>query len=144
MEKGLIRVLAKTLDCVLYEVTSEDEDGDPVKPIHRLRSYHAAQSFLTQHDHVLLVLEEAEDIIPERPFEWLFGGGSDNHGSKAWINRALEENKVPAFWVSKSVRGVDPAYTRRFDDVLACVQTSLLKDRQLEVRYQALGQKEPH
>ncbi len=29
------------------------------------------------------------------------------------------------------------------EDVLACVQTSLLKDRQLEIRYQALGQKEP-
>ncbi len=114
----LVRVLAKTLDCALYEVTSEDEDGDSVQSTLRLRSYHAAQSFLTQHDHALLVFEEAEDIFPERRFEWLSGGGSGNHGSKAWINRVLEENKAPAFWVLNSVERVDPAYTRRFDMVI--------------------------
>lgn len=114
----LIRTLAKTLDCTLYEVTSEDENGDPVKPIHRLRSYHAGQSFLTQNDHALLVFEEAEDIFPGRPFDWLFDGKSDNHGSKAWINRMLEGNKAPTFWISNSVRGVDPAYIRRFDMVI--------------------------
>jgi len=114
----LIRVLAKTLDCTLYEVTSEDEDGDPVNPIDRLRSYHAGQTFLTQHDQALLVFEEAEDIFPERSYGWPFGVRSDNRGNKAWINRVLEKNKVPTFWVSNSVRGVDPAYTRRFDMVI--------------------------
>jgi transitional endoplasmic reticulum ATPase len=38
--------------------------------------------------------------------------------SKAWINRTLEENPVPAFWLSNSVGCIDPAFIRRFDMVL--------------------------
>jgi SpoVK/Ycf46/Vps4 family AAA+-type ATPase len=38
--------------------------------------------------------------------------------SKAWINRQLEKNKVPAIWISNSISEMDPAYIRRFDYVL--------------------------
>lgn len=34
---------------------------------------------------------------------------------KAWINRTLENNPVPAIWISNRVGQIDKAYLRRFD-----------------------------
>lgn len=36
--------------------------------------------------------------------------GGDNSG-KAWINRTLEQNPVPAVWISNQISHIDPAYT---------------------------------
>ncbi|GAB4213770.1 MAG: hypothetical protein Fur007_08630 [Rhodoferax sp.] len=33
------------------------------------------------------------------------------------LNRSLEENPVPTIWLSNSIRGLDPAFVRRFDMV---------------------------
>ena len=44
----LAKALAKELACDLFEVASEDEDGDPVKGEQRLRAFRAAQSFFSQ------------------------------------------------------------------------------------------------
>ena len=34
---------------------------------------------------------------------------------KAWVNRILEQNAVPAIWISNRVSHIDQAYLRRFD-----------------------------
>ena len=67
----------------------------------------------------MLMFDEVEDVFP--------GGGSflrmmfdksdvggDSSG-KAWINRTLEKNPVPAVWISNQISHIDPAYLRRFD-----------------------------
>ena len=111
----LARALAATLDCELFEVASEDADGDPVTGERRLRAYRAAQSFFCQR-HALILFDEVEDVFADG--DGMFGRKSTAQRRKAWINRTLEQNKVPTFWLSNSIGGIDPAFMRRFDMVI--------------------------
>lgn len=106
----LSRVLAKTLGCDLLEITSEDEDGDPIKGEQRLRSFRVAQSFFANH-RCLLVFDEAEDVFQDGS---LFSR-STAQSRKGWFNRMLENSAVPTIWLSNSKLGMDPAFMRRFD-----------------------------
>ena len=110
----LARTLAQELECELFEVASEDTDGDPVNGEKRLRAYRAAQSFFAQR-RSLLVFDEVEDVFNDG--DGFFGRKSTAQTRKAWINRMLEENVVPTIWLSNSIRGMDPAFIRRFDVV---------------------------
>ena len=109
----LARALAQALGCELFEVASEDEDGDPINAEKRLRAFRAAQSFFSQR-RALLVLDEAEDVFNDG--EGLFGRKSTAQLRKAWVNRMLEDNPVPTLWLSNS-GALDSAFIRRFDMV---------------------------
>lgn len=111
----LAKVLAKELGSELFEVASEDNDGDPVNGERRLRAFRAAQSFFSQRQAVI-VFDEAEDVFNDG--DSTFGRKSTAQSRKAWINRMLEENSVPTLWLSNSISGLDPAFVRRFDIVL--------------------------
>jgi len=111
----LARVLAHEFGCELFEVASEDEDGDVVCGDKRLRALRTAQCLLANR-RALVAFDEAEDVFSG-------GGGlfaarsiADRH--KAWINRMLEGNKVPVIWLSNAVHCLDPAFVRRFDFVI--------------------------
>lgn len=108
----LTKVLAEELDCDLFEVASEDEEGDPIKGEKRLRAFRAAQNFFEKRN-TLIAFDEAEDVFDDGDFMW--GRKSTAQTRKAWINRMLEDNSVPTFWLSNSIRGIDPAFIRRFD-----------------------------
>ncbi|MFO7718179.1 MAG: ATP-binding protein, partial [Desulfohalobium sp.] len=108
----LVRALAREMRAGLYEVSTEDGEGDPQSGARRLEALRGAQAFL-QSRRALLVFDEAEDI---------FRGESVLSRSlasqrKGWMNRFFERNAVPTFWVSNSGRGLDPAFMRRFDFV---------------------------
>jgi ATP-dependent 26S proteasome regulatory subunit len=108
----LARALAAALECELFEVASEDEDGDPVTGERRLRAYRAAQSFFDRR-RAMLLFDEVEDVFGDS------GNGiglrSTAQRRKAWLNRTLEQNRVPTLWLSNSIDGIDPAFMRRFD-----------------------------
>lgn len=108
----LVRVLAQHLACPLYDVASEDEDGDPVDGEQRLRAFRAAQVFFQQSPSLLL-FDEVEDVFNDS--DGLWGKKSTAQTRKAWMNRLLEENPVPTFWLGNSINSVDPAFIRRFD-----------------------------
>jgi transitional endoplasmic reticulum ATPase len=110
----LAKVLAQELGCELFEVASEDSDGDPVKGESRLRAFRAAQSFFAQR-RALILFDEVEDVFHDA--DGFFLRKSIAQTRKAWINRMLEENLVPTLWLSNSIRGMDPAFIRRFDVV---------------------------
>lgn len=109
----LVKVLAATTRCELFEVASQDADGDPVSATRRLCAFRAAQSFFTRQKAIVL-FDEVEDVFADDGD--LFS--STAQSSKAWINRTLEGNPVPAFWVSNSASCLDPAFVRRFDLVI--------------------------
>jgi transitional endoplasmic reticulum ATPase len=111
----LARVLAREQGHELYEVASEDDEGDPVIGERRLRSYRAAQNFFA-HRQIFLLFDEVEDVFNDG--NDLFGQKSTAQARKAWMNRMLEENPVPAIWLSNAVSGLDPAFIRRFDMVI--------------------------
>lgn len=110
----LARALAEELGCELFEVASEDEDGDPVNGERRLRAFRAAQSFFAKRK-ALIAFDEVEDVFNDGDI--FFGRKSTAQIRKAWVNKMLEENPVPALWLSNSIQGLDPAFIRRFDMV---------------------------
>jgi len=110
----LARALADELGSELFEVASENADGDPVDGERRLRAFRAAQSFFAQR-RALIVFDEVEDVFNDG--DSFFGRKSTAQVRKAWINRMLEENPVPTLWLSNSIDGLDPAFIRRFDMV---------------------------
>ena len=111
----LARALAKEMGYEMFEVASEDSDGNPVNGERRLRAFRAAQSFFSQQQ-ALIAFDEVEDVFYDG--NSFFGSKSTAQLRKAWINRMLEENRVPTLWMSNSVQGLDPAFIRRFDMVL--------------------------
>lgn len=108
----LTRVIAREMRCSLFELSSEDKDGDPVNPQQRLNALRMANCLLAKRS--LLVFDEAEDVFHDGS---LFQP-STAQVRKAWMNRMLETNRVPTIWISNTVRGLDPANVRRFDLVL--------------------------
>ncbi len=116
-----VQALAAELGVELYEISFSNEDGDPIKGEARLRAYSLCQRLLAQNRNALLMFDEVEDVFPSGYgfLSLLFGGGDESSGfavaGKAWINRTMERNPVPAIWVSNQVRQIDDAYKRRFD-----------------------------
>ncbi len=106
----LSRVMARSLGCDLFEISVEDEDGDPIQGEQRLRAYRVGQSLLANH-RCLLVFDEAEDVFQDGG---LFAR-STAQARKAWLNRMLELSALPTIWLSNSNNGMDPAFMRRFD-----------------------------
>ena len=111
----LCRLMANEMGKELFEVASEDTDGEPINGKKRLMAFRAAQRFFANQEAVLL-FDEVEDV---------FSSGYDSDESsnrsqsrKAWINRLLEGNPVPSLWVSNSVSCLDRAFIRRFDMVI--------------------------
>jgi AAA+ superfamily predicted ATPase len=111
----LARVLANELGCELFEIASEDDDGDPVDGGQRLRAFRAAQSFFSER-RAMIVFDEVEDVFDDG--QGILGRKSTAQTSKAWINRTLEANPIPSLWLSNSIDGLDPAFIRRFDMVI--------------------------
>lgn len=112
-----VKAVAAHLNAPLYEIVSEDQDGDNIAPHRRIDLYKLAQCALEQQSDALLIFDEVEDVFPDDGLFSLFGGRR-NTNSKAWINSLLENNAAPSFWISNSVRQIDPAYLRRFDLVI--------------------------
>jgi len=113
----LARLLATRLQSNLYEVKTEDADGDPVNTQRRLEGYRFAQQMLAGNDKSLILFDEIEDVFPSRSFSF-FGMEEKSGNNKGWINKALEENKTPSIWVCNQVSQIDPAFLRRFDFAL--------------------------
>lgn len=108
----LARLVANICKVPLFEIASEDNDGDPINGKQRLRAYRAAMSFFNNQPSVLL-FDEVEDIYNDGS---VFSASTATE-HKAWLNRMLEESPVPTIWLSNSGRGIDPAFVRRYDMV---------------------------
>lgn len=111
----LARAIAADIGCELFEVASGDAEGDPVTGERRLRAHRAAQHLFGRRN-ALILFDEVEDVFNDG--DGLPGRKSTAQRRKAWLNRALEHNKVPTLWLSNTIDGIDPAFMRRFDMVI--------------------------
>jgi SpoVK/Ycf46/Vps4 family AAA+-type ATPase len=107
------RALARELGLELFEVSTQDEEGDPIESGKRLRALRLVHGFCSDR-RSLLVFDEIEDIFP-RPHP-VFGAPALR--CKGWVNRILENNPTPTIWITNAVEALDPAFVRRFDLVL--------------------------
>ncbi|WP_018948465.1 ATP-binding protein [Thioalkalivibrio sp. ALMg11] len=115
----IARRIAQETELRAREVNHEDAEGVPMEPHHRQRAYQLCQYLLRRADDALIVFDEIEDVFGRDPFAALFGGSRrPKSGGKAWTNQMLEENAVPAIWITNHPDQLDPAYLRRFDYAL--------------------------
>ncbi len=112
----LSRLLAQQVNAAAFEVPLVDEDGDARNGNSRVESLQLCQQALRQHQHPLMIFDEAEDLFPSPVFAWFFQSKDALH--KGWINRMLETNPVPTIWIANQVDHLDPAFLRRFDLVV--------------------------
>lgn len=124
----LVRALARHLRCDLFEVASEDAEGDAITGMKRLRAYRAGQYFFAKRRNLIL-FDEVEDVF----FSWELVGGrfSSAQQHKAWLNRILEESPVPTLWVSNESDGINSAFLRRFKMVFELPVPPESKRRQI-------------
>lgn len=107
--------LAEAMGAELYEVNYADKDGDPIKGTERLRAFNLCQHLLAKGQKALLLFDEMEDAFSHHPLAELFGGRTQAIGGKAWMNHTLENNPVPALWLTNDAQSIGTAYLRRFD-----------------------------
>lgn len=116
-----VQALARELQVELFEVSSVDEQGIAATGKERFRMYALCQKLLASNHNALLLFDEIEDVFPVglSPTNMLFGSSGVEQSSastgKAWINRTMENNPIPALWISNRVEQIDKAYLRRFD-----------------------------
>lgn len=113
-----VKTLAREVGRPLFEIATEDADGDPIQRANRFRSFRLSQHILATNGTLPLVLfDEVEDVfrIGKEGDDAENGNAS---GMKGWINKLLEENQIPSFWLSNNLDCLDNAFIRRFDYVI--------------------------
>ena len=132
----LARALAAAQGLRAYQVRSADEDGDGLQRAGRLAAYQVAQHLLARRGQALVFFDEAEDVFtPNDPFQALLDGAPVSGRQKGWMNRILEDNPVPALWITNSTTGMDPAFLRRFLLPVACGLPPRAVRRQMAERH---------
>lgn len=111
----LARAVAAASGLRAYQVRSTDDDAEGLDREGRLSAYLLAQRLLARRRDALLIFDEVEDVFePDHSLLALLRGDSAIGRQKGWMNRILEENPVPAIWISNRTDGMDPAFLRRF------------------------------
>ncbi len=108
----LTRVIASELGLQMFDLATQDSDGDPKSTLQRLTSARVAESFF-QEMPALFVFDELEDILTPSGKD---RGLANEH--KGWFNHMLETNIRPIFWLSNSIRHLNAAFSRRFDFII--------------------------
>lgn len=112
----LSRTLAKVLRRGLLEIPSvQIEDGRITDDFlckspasQRLTYLNLMQSLLDGSDKNLLLVDECESVFTH----------ADEHYSKEGLMRLLENNPVPAIWITNHISMLEPSYIRRFKLVI--------------------------
>jgi len=115
----IVRCICNTLRIDLFEVPDQDKEGGVYAPAERLSAYLFSQKLLENKSDTAILFDEMEDVFPQPDFfDSMRPRRMRTKGRKSWINRLLETNKRPAFWVGNNIDHLDLAYLRRFDLVL--------------------------
>ena len=131
----LARALAAAQGLRAFQVRSADEDGDGLSRQGRLSAYLLAQRLLSRRRDTLLIFDEVEDVFQSSDLLFALFRRRETGQQKGWINRTLEENPVPAIWITNSTDGMDPAFLRRFLLPLACGSPPRSVRRQMAERH---------
>lgn len=125
----LARALAAHIDRTLYEVGSQVlEDGKLHNPHNtkyvssqRLQYLTTVQTLLRDSQDNLLLIDECESIFLH----------ADKAYSKDMLHQTLEQNTVPAIWITNYIGCLEDSYIRRFKLVLEVTSPDEAKLREL-------------
>lgn len=105
----LSKIIARELNLKLVEVAYGENEGC-VDETKRIKYYCLAQNILSPETSILMY-DEAEDLFNMKNEE-------QRQYGKAFINRALESNRVPTIWITNNIYTIDVAVVRRFNMAL--------------------------
>lgn len=111
-----VRMIAAKLSMNLLEVAVSRRDGTVLDADQRFRAFRLGQSLLRKASGQLMLFDEVEDVFQES--DRGPQTASNRSQRKAWVNRLLENNPVPSFWITNNTWVIDRAFLRRFDYVL--------------------------
>jgi len=114
----MVRTLAKDIACPLYEVNNTGEGDSDEYDKARVDSYQLSQQVLKRTSDTLILFDEIEDVFLRDGSMERFGIRTSSDTKKGWFNQLLEENTLPAIWVSNVINHIDEAIIRRFDYVM--------------------------
>ncbi|RVU85668.1 AAA family ATPase [Leucothrix sargassi] len=114
----MVRTLAKDIGCPLYEVNNTGEGETDEYDKARVDSYQLSQQVLKRTPDTLILFDEIEDVFLRDGSMERFGIRTSSDTKKGWFNQLLEENTLPAIWVSNVINHIDEAIIRRFDYVM--------------------------
>ncbi|HED18158.1 MAG TPA: AAA family ATPase [Gammaproteobacteria bacterium] len=142
----LARTLAAAVKWPLFEVNMADEDGDALCSDQRFSAYRLSQQVLRRQANALILFDEIEDVFNDH-VKRFFGILRAPERRKAWVNRLLENNPVPAIWIRKVAENpaVAPALVSRAAHVATVVgdgtqaATEQQMERLLEYTLKAMG-----
>ena len=106
------KTLAAQLGLTLYAVGETDEDGDEPNRKERMGFYRLTQNLLRYRSEALLMFDEMDDLFESNALARFFGAKL-SVGSKVFMNRLLEQNPVPTFWIINDAEILDEAFIRR-------------------------------
>lgn len=109
----LCKVLAASAGLSLFAIGESDEDGDEPDRYERLADLRLAERLTMRRGKAALLFDEMEDILQNDVRTTYDGRRLRRAGSKVFMNRTLEENRVPVFWTANSLQEFDPAFLRR-------------------------------
>lgn len=114
----LARALAAAAPADLFAVGEADSSGHEMRRDQRVAALLRAQRALQRDGRALLLFDEMEDMIGDAAPTGPAKRFANRAGSKIFVNRMLESNKVPVIWTSNAIDNVDAAYLRRMSFVL--------------------------
>jgi SpoVK/Ycf46/Vps4 family AAA+-type ATPase len=111
---ALAVALAAGLNAVM--VRTSGDDGEGLSRQGRLGAYQLTQRMLRDRRDCLIVFDEVEDVFhaSQGGLLALLRGMPSTGSDKGWLNRTLEENPLPAIWITNDAESMDPAFVRRF------------------------------
>ncbi|HEX8624431.1 MAG TPA: AAA family ATPase [Allosphingosinicella sp.] len=109
------RTLAAAAGAELFAVGECGEDGEEPTRWERLHALKRAERLLARRGGSVLLFDEMEDLFSDASHT---ADGDRRAGSKIFVNRLLEEARVPVIWTSNALDGVDPAHLRRMSFIL--------------------------
>jgi SpoVK/Ycf46/Vps4 family AAA+-type ATPase len=102
------KAVCSQLKIDLYSVSEGSKEAERNA---RLSELIMVKTVLNNDDRTVIMVDEAEDIFwPQVMKEQLYG--------KLYLNRMLEQNKIPTIWVTNQIYMIDRAIIRRFSYAL--------------------------
>jgi SpoVK/Ycf46/Vps4 family AAA+-type ATPase len=111
------KTIAAELGCDLFGVGEADAWGGEPTRDERLEALQLADSLAARRGRTILLFDEMQDLL-QREADDGNRRRRTNIGSKIFMNRLLEQNRVPILWTSNGIDCFDPAFIRRMDYVL--------------------------
>ena len=124
------RTLAQRLGITMYSVGEADTQGREPSRAERLQELRLAQRVLGGCRNSILLFDEMEDLLsdPSSMFPWFLEATRRNRrksgGSRVFMNRLLEETRVPTLWTTNAARQTCPTVLRRMMFALELRQPS--------------------